>query len=94
MEIAIRLTARLACLTNNNKVLFFDLKGGNDLGSLIDALDEKFPGLKSVLCDRELKISDGINIYLDGENVRYIEGLSTHLKEGDSIHIIPAEAAG
>jgi len=94
MGITIRLTAKLARLTNSNKVIFYDLKGENDLRSLIDALDEKFPGLKSVLCDEEFKITDSINIYLNGENVRYLEGVNTQLKEGDSINIIPAEAAG
>jgi molybdopterin synthase sulfur carrier subunit len=94
MKINILLAKVLTRFTNNNKEIVFELDDGNNLLSLIDSLDRKFPGLKEVLCDPEHEIVAGINIYVNGDNVRYLEGLKTILKNEDQINIIPAAAAG
>ena len=94
MEITIRLAKALARFTDNNKDIVYELKEENTLLSLIDSLEIKFPGLKEVLCGTKSEIVDSINIYVNGENVRYLKSLETTLKNGDQINIIPAAAAG
>ena len=94
MKITITLAKVLTRFTDNNKEIDFELDDGNNLLSLIDSLDRKFPGLKEVLCGPEHEIVASINIYVNGDNIRYLEGLRTILKNGDQINIIPAAAAG
>ena len=94
MKITITLAKVLTRFTDNNKEIDFELDDGNNLLSLIDSLDRKFHGLKEVLCGPEHEIVASINIYVNGDNIRYLEGLRTILKNGDQINIIPAAAAG
>jgi len=95
MDITIRLTNILATrFTENNKVIALKLEGKHSLVSLIDELGKKYPGFQTALQGKDGKIVDGVNIYVNGENVRYLKGLNTPLNQGDVINIIPAVAAG
>jgi sulfur-carrier protein len=94
MKITVKLAAKISRHTQNNKLVVCDLEEKTDMASLIDVLDAKFPGVKKVLCDESLEIADSINIYVNGDNIRYVEGLRTPLKENDQVNIIPAAAAG
>ena len=49
---------------------------------------------KAIVCQAQQDIVDSINVYVNGDNVRYLQGLRTPLKDGDMINIIPAAAAG
>jgi len=93
-EITIKLATILARHCQNNKTIVCKSDNISDIFSVIDALDKKFPGIKSVLCTKQHKIADSINIYVNGENVRYLQGLNTILTQGDLVNIIPAAAAG
>lgn len=95
MEVTIRLTSVLATrFTENSKVIVWKLEGKHSLVSLIDGLGEKYPGFQTALQGKNGEIVDGVNIYVNGENVRYLKVLNTPLKEGDVINIIPAVAGG
>lgn len=94
MKITIRLAKALTRFTNNNKVIDYEFDEKNDLGKVIDSLNRKYPGLKEALCNPEFEIKDSINIYVNGENVRYLDGLKTALNPGDQINIVPAAVAG
>jgi molybdopterin synthase sulfur carrier subunit len=95
MKITIRLAKALARHADNKKVIACDLLEENkDLSAVIETLERQFPGLEALICDKENQISDSVNIYVNGDNVRYLEGLNTLLKEGDVVNIIPAAAAG
>ena len=95
MEITIRLTSILATrFTENNKVIALKLEGKHSLVSLIDELGKKYPGFQTALQGKDGKIVDGVNIYVNGENVRYLKRLNTPLNQGDVINIIPSVAAG
>ncbi|MDA1096396.1 MAG: MoaD/ThiS family protein, partial [Chloroflexi bacterium] len=67
-------------------------------GSLANALDEldvRFPGLKDrVLDDETGNIHPFISIFLNGDDVHYLRGLETGVKDGDEIIIVPAIAGG
>ena len=66
----------------------------SDILSLIDSLNGQFPGLKSRICDDSGEIRRFVNIYLNEEDIRFMEGKNTLLKDGDQISIVPAIAGG
>lgn len=94
INITVKLATALAVHADNQKRIACDVPAPGDLNSVLDALDGRFPGLKAAITGNGRDIIDSINVYLNGDNVRYLGGLSTEVKEGDIINIIPAAAAG
>ncbi len=92
MTVTIRVPGSLSYLLQNNKT--FESKAKGELGRCIDDINNQFPGFKDDICDDEGNLLEHINIYVNGENVRYMQGMSTILKDGDNVNIIPAAAAG
>lgn len=70
-----------------------ELEAG-DVNQLIQALDERFPGLKARLCDDAGKLRRFLNIYVNSEDIRFLDNQTTPLKDGDEVSIIPAVAGG
>jgi len=64
------------------------------VGEAIQQLVERFPKLKPHLFNEEGRLRSFINLYLGDEDVRYLQGLDTPLKEGDELTIIPSVAGG
>jgi len=67
---------------------------GSSIRELIDDLEKSFPGLKERICDETGKIRRFINIYVNEEDVRFLQQDKTSLKDGDEVSIIPAIAGG
>ncbi|MEK6601174.1 MAG: MoaD/ThiS family protein [Candidatus Binatota bacterium] len=67
---------------------------GNNVRSLVEDLDRKFPGIKERICDESGKIRRFVNVYVNGDDIRFLQNLETSLKEGDNISIVPAIAGG
>ena len=61
---------------------------------VLDKLDSKYPGFRSSVCDESGSLRRFINIYLDGEDVRFLENLSTPAGDGSEIAIVPAISGG
>ena len=61
---------------------------------VLDKLDSKYPGFRSSVCDESGSLRRFINIYLDGEDVRFLENLSTPVEDGSEIAIVPAISGG
>ena len=53
-----------------------------------------FRGVKERLCDESGELRRFINIYVNGEDIRFLSGLETPLKDGDEVSIVPAVAGG
>ena len=66
---------------------------GKTVGEAIDDLEAKHAGIKDRLLD-EKGVRRFVNIYANDEDIRFLDNLSTELKDGDSIAIIPAIAGG
>ena len=64
------------------------------LGDLVDKLNAEYPGFKDRLVDEEGELRYFVNIYLNGEDVRFMDGLKTATADGDEISIVPAVAGG
>ena len=72
-----------------------ELEGtGNSIGELIDQLNDAHPGLKDRICDEQGEIRRFINIYLNEEDIRFLTGKDTPVKDGDEVSIVPAIAGG
>jgi molybdopterin synthase sulfur carrier subunit len=64
------------------------------VGEIIDRLESKYPGIRNSICDNTGGLRRFINIYVDGEDVRFLDNLSTPAKDGSEIAIVPAISGG
>lgn len=67
---------------------------GNTVRVLVEDLEKQFPGIKERICDDTGKIRRFVNVYVNGDDIRFLQNLETALEEGDSISIVPAIAGG
>ena len=66
---------------------------GTNVQGVLDDLGVKFPGLTARIFDNG-QVRRFVNIYLNDEDVRYLDNLATPVKDGDELAIIPAVAGG
>jgi molybdopterin synthase sulfur carrier subunit len=67
---------------------------GNTVSEIIDNLGSAHPGIKERVYDEQGEIRRFINIYVNEEDIRFLTGKDTPLKDGDEVSIIPAIAGG
>jgi molybdopterin synthase sulfur carrier subunit len=67
---------------------------GATISEILNNLESQFAGIKERICDENGAPRRFINIYLNEEDIRFLEGESTAVKDGDEISIIPAIAGG
>jgi MoaD family protein len=61
---------------------------------VLENLDSKYPGIRSSVCDEKGSLRRFINIYVDGEDVRFLENLATPVTDGAEVAIVPAISGG
>ncbi len=61
---------------------------------MIEALNGTHPGIKDRLCDETGELRRFVNIYVNEEDIRFLQGKDTSLKDGDEVSIVPAIAGG
>ena len=91
MSVLIRIPTPLRRMTNGESKVEID---SSDVGDMVEKLDSSYPGLKARLVDENGDLRYFINIYLNGEDVRFLQGLDTATKSGDEVSIVPAVAGG
>ena len=91
MSVVVRIPGPLRKITNGADKVETD---GADLGQLIGALEEQYPGMKERLLDEKGELRYFVNLYLNNEDVRFLDGLKTAVKSGDEVSIVPAVAGG
>ncbi len=67
---------------------------GKTVNDIFDQLEERFPGIRKKLCERNGDLHRFINVYVDGEDIRYLESLQTNVKERSKVSIGPGIAGG
>jgi len=67
---------------------------GDTLSKVINSLETQFPGVKERLCDESGELRHFVNVYINGEDVRFLDGMETSIAAGDEISIVPAVAGG
>ena len=91
MEVHVRIPTPLKKLTGEQDII---KAKGRTVGEVIQWLTETYPGLKERLRDEQGEVRRFINIYVNDEDIRFVQNLETPLKEGDQLSIIPAIAGG
>ena len=67
---------------------------GDSVGAVFTSLVERYPGLRDNLLDSAGGLHKFVNVYKDDDDIRYLDGLDTALKDGDILSILPAVAGG
>ena len=91
MSVMVRIPTPLRRMPNGKDKVEVE---SNNLGDLVEKLNSEFPGFKDRLVDEEGELRYFVNIYLNGEDVRFMDGLNTSTSSGDEISIVPAVAGG
>ena len=61
---------------------------------IIARVDETYSGFRARVCEDDGNLRRFINIYVDGEDIRFLDGLETAVEDGDEVTILPAVAGG
>ena len=91
MSQKVRIPTPLRKLTNNEEIVVVNAATINEA---IKELSARFPGIQERLMDEKGEVRRFINVYLNEEDIRFLQNQSTALKDGDEISIIPAIAGG
>jgi len=91
MAVKVRIPAPLRKLTKEQPVV--DCQGKN-IDEVLADLEKNFPGMKERICDENGQIRRFINVFINGEDIRFKEGAKTTVTDGAEISIIPAIAGG
>ncbi|HEX4338132.1 MAG TPA: MoaD/ThiS family protein [Polyangiaceae bacterium] len=90
MPVTVRIPTPLRTLTGGEEQVQVD---GSTVAQLIENLEKSHPGLRDRLLD-EKGVRRFVNIYVGDEDIRFLDGLSTALKGGEEVSIVPAIAGG
>lgn len=88
---SVRIPTPLRKLTNELEVV---QASGSNVGEILVSLDQAFPGLKDRICDENGDVRRFVNIFVNDEDIRFLEDKATPVKENDEISIVPAIAGG
>jgi molybdopterin synthase sulfur carrier subunit len=91
MTVQVRVTAALQKLVGDQKAV---LGTGETVGEVLTDLEQRYPGFQTQVVTEDGAIHRFVNIYLNDEDVRFLQRLDTPLNEGDVISILPALAGG
>lgn len=87
----VRIPTPLRKLTNNEELVEVNAA---TIGDVISELQTRYPGIKDRLVDENGSIRRFVNVYVNEEDIRFLQNQQTILKDGDEISIIPAIAGG
>ncbi|NJL63605.1 MAG: MoaD/ThiS family protein [Methylacidiphilales bacterium] len=91
MAVKVLVPTALQKFTNNQATLECS---GNSITELLSSLEQACPGIKERLCDENGQLRRFLNFYVNSEDIRFLDGASTPLKDGDEVSIVPAVAGG
>ena len=91
MAITVRIPQPLRGLTGDKSTV---PSGGDTLLACITDLEINYPGIRERVMDEAGQLRRFVNVYVNGDDVRFIDGLGTALKDGDEVSIVPAVAGG
>ncbi|MEM5809245.1 ubiquitin-like small modifier protein 1 [Pampinifervens florentissimum] len=91
MAITVRVPTPLRRITNGQGEVQVQ---ASTIKEAIEKLEEAYPGFKERLVDEQGEVRRFVNLYLNDEDIRFLKGLDTELKDGDVLSIVPAIAGG
>ena len=90
-SIQVRVTAVLQKMTGGQKTV---QATGGTVSAILEDMDARYPGFKTQMFGADGKLHRFVNIYLNDEDIRYLEKEQTRVSPGDTISIIPSVAGG
>jgi molybdopterin synthase sulfur carrier subunit len=91
MAVLIRIPSVLRTLTNGKETIEVT---ASTVDEALAALEAAHPGIKARLCDDQGKLRKFVNVFVGEEDVRFLDGQATAVKDGELIDIVPAIAGG
>ena len=91
MAITVRIPTPLRRVTDGQDKVDTE---GETLRQLIDSMESQYPGIKERLCDEDGNLRNCVNVYVNGEDVRFMDGIDSATGDGDEVSIVPAVAGG
>ena len=91
MAVNVRIPAPLRTLTGDQELVSAD---GLTLADVVEHLEASYPGMRERLCEDDGELRRFVNVFVNGEDVRFLSGLASELSEGDEVSIVPAVAGG
>lgn len=91
MSVKVRIPTPLMKLTNNQAEVDAE---GTTIEEMFNNLESQFGGIKERICEENGSPRRFINIYVNEEDIRFLDGEKTSIKDGDEVSIIPAIAGG
>ena len=91
MSVTVRIPTPLRKVTNGADKA--EVEAGA-LSAIMSSLNNQFPGIRERLCNEDGSLRSFVNVYINGEDVRFLDGLNSETKSGDEVSIVPAVAGG
>ena len=91
MSIRVRIPTPLRRFTGGSEEVNVS---GATIAAVVGDLERQYPGIKERICDEEGKVRRFVNLYVNGDDIRFLSELDTPIKDGDEISIVPAIAGG
>ena len=91
MAVTVHVTSVIQQAVNGQREFAAD---GATVGELIDNIESNYPGFARNVMDEEGELRRFVNIFVADEDIRFLDGLDTPVKDSDEISIIPAIAGG
>ena len=91
MAVTVRIATPLQRLTNGQGEVACE---GASVSQLLADLEKRYPGIKERICDEQGKLRRFVNVFVNEEDIRFLKGDQTTVKDGDDVSIIPAIAGG
>jgi len=91
MSVKVRIPTPLRKLTHEQELV--EVAPGT-IGAAIAEMQSRFPGIRERLMDESGQVRRFVNIYVNEEDIRFLQNNDTPLKDGDEVSIIPAIAGG
>ena len=92
MAVKVRIPTPLRKLTSEKDIV--EVNGSASIGDLIESLEKNYPGIKERLVDEKGEVRRFINVFINDEDIRFLENKKSPLKDGDEVSIVPAIAGG
>jgi molybdopterin synthase sulfur carrier subunit len=91
VAVHVRIPTPLRRLTNGVSEVQVE---GTTVREAVNALERQYPGMNGRICEENGEIRRFVNVYVNGEDVRFLGGLEAPVKDRDEISIVPAVAGG
>jgi len=91
VPVKVHVTSVIQKVVNDQKEFASD---GGTIAELIENIDASYPGFRAQITDESGELHRFVNIYLNDEDIRYLQGKDTPLSDGDDVSILPALAGG